>query len=195
MHPLAALAMSAVKAHLKRKEVISPPDDLPEEFLKERAGTFVTITGGTPGIEKKKRLRGCIGTYLPTKENIAKEVISNAIAAATEDFRFGPVKEEELPELSFTVYILDEPKPIEDTKELDPKKFGIIVRTAPITSTDEGLGVIFDGHRPFKTGILLPGIEGINKVEDQILMACQKAGINLKEEKIVIYKFAAKKYE
>jgi len=89
MHSLVLLAKKAVENYIKKGKVIDPPADLPEEFLKQRAGTFVTI-------EKNNQLRGCIGTYLPTKENIAQEVISNAIAAATKDDRFDPVQEEEL---------------------------------------------------------------------------------------------------
>ena len=100
---LPQLAKLALETYIKEGKVILPPPGLPERFLQEKRGTFVTL-------EKKGQLRGCIGTYLPTKENIALEVISNAIAAGTKDWRFGPVKEEELPFLSYTVYILQKPE-------------------------------------------------------------------------------------
>ena len=58
---------------------------------------------------------------------------------------------EELPYLSYTVYILSEPKPVKDIKDLDPKKFGIIVKTTPFAYPDENVGW-FDGHTPFKSG-------------------------------------------
>jgi AmmeMemoRadiSam system protein A len=170
MHPLVFLAKSAIENYIKEGKIIEPPENLPKEFLEKKAGTFVTI-------EKNGELRGCIGTYLPTRENIAKEVIYNAIAAATEDWRFGPVEKEELPYLSYTVYILSEPKLVKDLKELDPKKYGIIVKSG------------------FKSGLLLPDLEGVDTVEKQIFIACQKAGINPFEEKISIFKFTVQKFK
>jgi AmmeMemoRadiSam system protein A len=181
------LAKKAVEEFVKGGKIIEPPKDLPEEFLKKKAGTFVTI-------KKNGKLRGCIGTYLPTKENIAKEIISNAISAATEDYRFGPLQKEELAELSYTVYILSEPELVKDIKELDPKKYGIIVKTIPITSSQE-TEVVFNGHFSSKSGLLLPDLEGIETVEEQITIACQKAGIDPLKEKIIIYKFRVEKYQ
>jgi len=187
MHELVKLAKSAVENYIKEGEIISSPDGLSEEFLKKRAGTFVTIM-------KNGNLRGCIGTYLPTKENIAREIISNAIAAATEDYRFGLVQEEELPYLSYTVYILSEPELVKDISKLNPKKFGIIVKTAPITSPNR-TDVVFNGHYVSKSGLLLPDLEGIDTVDQQISIACQKGGINPEKEQILIYKFTVEKYQ
>lgn len=82
---------------------------------------------------------------------------------------------------------------VKDIKELDPKKFGIIVKTAPILSPDTD--VVFNGHMPSKSGLLLPDLEGINTVEQQISIACQKGGINPAREKILIYKFTVEKYQ
>ncbi|HOK35346.1 MAG TPA: AmmeMemoRadiSam system protein A [Candidatus Pacearchaeota archaeon] len=169
MHPLVSLAKEAVETYTKNGKIISVPKNLPQEFLNKRAGTFVTI-------EKNGELRGCIGTYLPTKENIAKEVISNAIATATKDDRFGAIREEELPDLSYTVYVLSEPQPVKDFKELDPKKYGIIIQSG------------------FKSGLLLPGLEGVDTVEEQFFITCQKAGIDHTHEPVAVYKFTAKKY-
>ncbi len=185
MHPLVLLAKSAIENYIRSGEVISPPADLPKEFLERRAGSFISIL-------KDGHLRGCIGTYLPTKENVAKEIISNAIAA-TKDYRFGCVKEEELSHLSYTVYILDEPELTKGIGELNPKKFGIIVKTISNLPTD-GINVAFDGRMPFKTGLLLPGIKGVVTIEQQISIACQKAGIDQKKEKFFIYKFTVEKY-
>lgn len=169
MHPLVSLAKEAVEAYIQEGKIILVPKKFPQEFLNQKAGVFVTI-------EKKGELRGCIGTYLPTKENIVKEVISNAITAATQDDRFGPVQKEELPDLSYTVYILSEPQPVKNFQELDPKKYGIIVKS----------GV--------KSGLLLPDLEGVETIEEQFFIACQKAGINPAHEPVAIYKFTAKKY-
>jgi len=190
MHSLVLLAKLVVENYIKEGKIIFPTEDLPEEFLKKRAGTFVTIELSS---EQKVLLRGCIGTYLPTRVNIAEEIIHNAIAAATEDYRFGPIQKEELPYLSYTVYILNEPKPVKDIKDLDPKKFGIIVKTTPFAYPNED--VVFDGHSPFKSGLLLPDLEGIDTVEEQISITCQKGGINPEKEKIIIYKFTVEKYQ
>lgn len=187
MHSLVLLAKKSVENYVKEGKIISLPDNLEREFLEKRAGTFVTI-------EKNGQLRGCIGTYLPTKENIVQEVIHNAISAATEDYRFGPVKEKELSQLSYVVYILNKPEIVKDIKELNPKKYGIIVKTASIFHPND-TDVVFNGHKPVKSGLLLPDLEGVDTVEQQISIACQKGGINPLREKIIIYKFTAVKYE
>jgi len=187
MNHYISLAKQAIENYIKEGKIISLPEGLPEEFLTRKAGTFVTIM-------KDKDLRGCIGTYLSTRENIAEEIIHNAIAAATEDYRFGPVQAEELSYLSYTVYILSEPELVKDIKELDPKKYGIIVKTMPITSPN-GTDVIFNGHIPYKSGLLLPDLDGVDTVEQQISIACQKGGIDPLREKILIYKFTVEKHQ
>ena len=186
MNPLVSLAKLAVESFIKERKIIEVPSDFPEEFLKKRAGTFVTI-------EKDGKLRGCIGTYLPTRVNIAEEIIRNAIAASTEDYRFEPIEKEELPYLSYTVYILSYPEPVKDIKELDPKKFGIIVKTTPFVYPDQE-DVVFNGHLVAKTGLLLPDLEGIDTIEKQIAIACQKGEIDPTKEKIFIYKFTVEKH-
>jgi len=186
MHPLVSLAKKAVETYIKEGKIITPPEDLPKEFLEKRAGVFVTI-------EKRGELRGCIGTYLPVRENIAKEVIFNAIASATEDWRFGEIQKEELPELSFIVYILSKPQPVKDLNELNPKKYGVIVKTSPFSPLEDDF--VLNGHQVSKTGVLLPDLEGVDTSEKQILIACQKAGIDPTREKFFVYKFTVEKYK
>jgi AmmeMemoRadiSam system protein A len=169
MNPLVSLAKSAVENYIEEKKVISVPEKFPKEFLERRAGVFVTI-------EKNGNLRGCIGTYLPVRENIAEEIIHNAIAAATEDYRFGAVKKTELSHLLYIVYILNKPEKVVDISELDPKKFGIILKAGA------------------KSGLLLPDLEGVNTVAEQISICCQKGGIVLKQDPVEIYKFTVEKY-
>jgi len=173
MNPYIQLAKKAVEKYILEGKIINPSPDLPKEMIEKRAGTFVTI-------KKGNRLRGCIGTYLPTQENIAKEIIQNAISAATEDYRFEQIKPEELPFLNYSVYILSEPKQIQNISELDPKKYGILIKTL---------------SSPLKSALLLPDLEGIETPEQQIAICCQKGGIDPYNEKIIIYKFSAKKYE
>lgn len=187
MNSLSLLAKSAIETYVKGGEIISPSGDFPKEFFNNKSGTFVTI-------EKNGQLRGCIGTYLPLRKNIAEEIIYNAIAAAAEDYRFGPIQKEELPYLSYTVYILSQPELIKDISELDPKKFGVIIKTAPINNPN-GADVVFNGHLPYKSGLLLPDLEGVDTIEKQFSIACQKAGIDREREKILIYKFTVEKYQ
>ena len=170
---LPELAKLAVETYINEGKIISLPNNLPKEFLNKKAGVFVTI-------EKQGQLRGCIGTYLSTRKNIAEEIIFNAVAAATQDYRFESIDEKELISLKYTVYILSEPEPIKDIKTLNPRKFGIIVKTHSL---------------PVKCGLLLPDLDGINTVEQQIQICCQKDGIELNSEKILIFKFTAEKYQ
>ena len=170
MNQYIQLAKSAVEKYIKEGEVIQPPQGLPAEFFQKRAGVFVTI-------ENNKQLRGCIGTYLPTKGNIAEEIIFNAISAATKDYRFNSIIKEELLYLSYTVYVLNPPEPIKNTKELNPKKYGVLVKSG------------------MKSGLLLPDLGGVDTIKQQISIACQKAGIDQEIEEITIYKFTVEKYQ
>jgi AmmeMemoRadiSam system protein A len=165
------LAKLAVDKHIKEGKTVNPPKGLPSYFFLRKAGSFITI-------EQNGKLRGCIGTYLPTKKNIAEEIIQNAISAATQDFRFSQIKNGDLEQLSYSVYILDKLKKIKDISELDPIKYGILVKS------DKG-----------KTGLLLPNLEGLNTPEKQYGAVCDKCGIILGEEETILYRFKAKKYE
>ena len=172
LSPLAMLAKKEVESYVEKGKIISIPNDFPKEFLNKKAGVFVTIN-------KNGNLRACIGTFLPTEKNIAKETIANANAAATKDWRFGPIKKEEFPFLKYEVSVLSTPIKIKDFSELDQKKYGVIVQSAEF---------------PFKKGLLLPDIEGINSPKEQILIAAQKGEIDLEKEKIILYKFTVEKY-
>lgn len=187
MHSCVLLAKEAVERYVKKGEVIEPSESLPKDLLEKRAGVFVTI-------QKKEALRGCIGTYLPTKINIAEEIICNAVAAAKEDNRFEPVKKEELPYLSYVVYILGSLEPVENTDALDPKNFGIIVKTGPLAFPNQK-NIVVDSALPYKTGLLLPDLKEVDTAEQQISIACQKGNIDPETEKLFIYKFAVEKYE
>jgi AmmeMemoRadiSam system protein A len=167
MHPFVNLAKKAIEEYVRDRKVITPPEDLPPE-MRQRAGVFVSL-------KKNKQLRGCIGTIMPATENIAEEIIKNAIAAATEDPRFYPVQPEELDEIEYSVDVLSEPEKVESLSELDPKKYGVIV---------------VKGHRK---GLLLPDLEGVDTVEEQLRIAKMKAGI-LPDEDCEIYRFTVKRY-
>ncbi|HPX04287.1 MAG TPA: AMMECR1 family protein, partial [Synergistaceae bacterium] len=118
---------------------------------------------------------GCIGTISATEENIAKEIIQNAISAAVRDPRFPPVTSSELKDLVYSVDILGETEDIDSPEELDVKKYGVIVSSG------------------YKKGLLLPNLEGIDSVDEQIWIAMQKAGIR-KGERIRLQRFEVVRY-
>lgn len=150
---LARLSLETYVTTGKRAEM---PDGLPEEMTSRRAGVFVSL-------KKDGRLRGCIGTISPTAESIAAEIMHNAVSAGTEDPRFDPVEEDELPQLVYSVDVLGEPEPISSMDELDPRRYGVIVTK---------------GHR---RGLLLPNLEGVDTARQQVDIALQKAGIHRDE--------------
>lgn len=145
------------------------PDIPPEmENLKsEKKAAFVSL-------KKDGRLRGCIGTILPCYNNLAEEIAYNAASAATRDPRFMPVEKEELNEIVYSVDILEKPEPC--TKEdLDPKRYGVIV------------------SKGSRRGLLLPDLEGVDTVEEQLSIALQKAGIR-EDEDYKIERFIVTRY-
>ncbi len=166
--PQVRLAQETIQAYVKTGKVIRPHPDLPDE-MKKRAGVFVSL-------KKFGQLRGCIGTFEPTQENIAQEIITNAIASSTRDPRFPPVKEEELKDLAISVDVLSPPEPVSSPEELDPKRYGVIVESG------------------WRRGLLLPDLEGVDTVEYQISIAQQKAGIG-KDEPVKLYRFEVIRYK
>jgi len=168
MHPLVKLAKETIERFVLKGETLKPPAELSSE-MKVRAGVFVSI-------KKKGELRGCIGTFSPYTKNVASEIIQNAISAATQDPRFPPVSPEELNSLEYSVDVLTEPEKVSSKMELDPKKYGVIVKS---------------GER---RGLLLPDLEGVDTVAYQISIASMKAGISPSED-IELYRFEVKRYK
>jgi|SRR5581483_2601356 AmmeMemoRadiSam system protein A len=171
-HPLVALARRAIEEYVRCGE---RPRVAAEEFsdagLPERAGVFVSIH------KKNGDLRGCVGTFLPTRANLAEEVIENAIASATRDPRFYPIQEWELDDLDISVDVLSEPEPIQSISELDPQVYGVIV-------TDrEGV----------RRGLLLPMLEQVKTAEQQVAIAREKAFIGA-DEPVNLFRFRVQRF-
>jgi AmmeMemoRadiSam system protein A len=170
-HPLVELARQTIETYVREGQVIDPPDKLGPE-MEQSAGAFVSLH------DRHGQLRGCIGTFLPTRHNVALEVIHNAISAATRDPRFPPVAADELKGLNIKVDVLSAPEPVSGPQELDPKRYGVIVQA------QQGW------HR---RGLLLPDLEGVDTVEEQIRICRLKAGID-PEEAIEISRFEVVRY-
>ena len=150
------LERESVEAWVRRHERIAVQEGLPEEMLARRAGTFVSL-------HKDGNLRGCIGTIMATRRNIAEEIIENGISACSRDPRFLPVTADELSSLEISVDVLGDLEPIDSPEELDVKRYGVIV------------------SRGRKRGLLLPNLDGVDTVEEQIRIARQKGGIGESE--------------
>lgn len=163
------LARLSLETYIKTGTYAKLPDNLPDEMINNKAGVFVTI-------KKYGELRGCIGTISPVRENIAQEILQNAVSAAVEDPRFPPVREEELLDLVYSVDVLKEAEPISSMEELDVKKYGVIVSA---------------GRR---RGLLLPNLEGIDTVEQQVSIAKKKAGI-YKNEDVKLERFEVVRHQ
>ena len=164
-----ALAKKTIDVYVKEKRKIGVPTNLPVEMLNKKSGVFVSI-------HKHGNLRGCIGTFLPVQDCVAKEIIENAISASTKDPRFLPIEKEELKDLEIHVDILTTPEKVSSKDELNPKKYGIIV------------------YKGYQRGLLLPDLEGIDTVDEQIEIAKKKAGIKLDED-VLMERFEAVRHE
>ena len=151
------LAWQSVESWVLYRRVMDVPEGLPEAIARRRAGAFVSI-------HKQGRLRGCIGTIAPTQDSLAEEIIQNAVSAAARDPRFDPIRADELRWLEISVDVLGEPEDIASEDALDVRRYGVIVSR---------------GHR---RGLLLPDLEGVDTVQQQVAIARQKAGIGPKEK-------------
>ncbi|KKM10012.1 hypothetical protein SY88_15255 [Clostridiales bacterium PH28_bin88] len=162
------LARASLEAYVREGREIPVPEEVPPD-LAVPAGAFVSL-------KKHGELRGCIGTVGPTHPSVAAEIIHNAIQAGTEDPRFNPVRPEELDELVYSVDILQPSEPIKGLEDLDPKRYGVIVRS---------------GRR---SGLLLPDLEGVDTAEEQVAIAKRKAGIG-PHEKCQMERFEVIRYK
>lgn len=153
-----ALARRTIEEYVRTGRQIQVPEDLPQEMYDERAGVFVSIK------KQDARLRGCIGTIQAVQRCIAEEIIQNAVSAAVKDPRFAPITQEELDSLVISVDVLGGMEPVASPKELDVRRYGVVVTSG------------------YRRGLLLPNLEGVDTVEDQIAIAKQKAGIGWQEE-------------
>ncbi|MGI6591304.1 MAG: AmmeMemoRadiSam system protein A [Eggerthellaceae bacterium] len=153
--PYVALARYSFENFTRTGRRVTVPDGLPVEMTARRAGAFVSL-------HEHGELRGCIGTIAATEDNLAEEIISNAIAACSRDPRFPPVEVSELADLVCSVDVLGDAEPCE-LEDLDPRRYGVIVSNG------------------WSRGLLLPDLEGVDTVMQQVDIARRKAGIGPNE--------------
>jgi pyruvate formate lyase activating enzyme len=167
LHPIAKLAKETVESYVRHGKKPEPGELTPE--MSERAGVFVSL-------HEHGQLRGCIGTFEPVQANVAEEIMENAISSATRDPRFPPVTADELDDLEYKVDVLTQPEPVIDVSELDAKRYGVIVESG------------------FRRGLLLPDLEGVDTVEEQIRICRLKAGID-PNEPVDLYRFEVRRFK
>jgi len=162
--PLVGLARRAIEAYVRGREVISATETFDKQ--PRRAGVFVSLhlPDGS--------LRGCIGTTEPHQGSIEEEIVANAISAATRDPRFYPLEQNELGGLDISVDVLGVPEEVSGPEELDARKYGVIVRT-------------IDGRQ----ALLLPDLEGVDTVEQQLRISCRKGGIDPVADQYRLFRF------
>ena len=172
MDPLVALARAGVE-HAARRGVSleTVPEALAEALSTGPGACFVSLH------DARGALRGCIGTLAPTRATLAEEILANAFAAARRDRRFAPLEPGELPGLSVKVDVLSVPEPALGLEDLDPGRYGVVV-TGP------------RGER----GVLLPDLEGIDTAEQQVRIACRKAGLAWGSEAITLQRFTVERH-
>ncbi|MBR0397484.1 MAG: AmmeMemoRadiSam system protein A [Eubacterium sp.] len=161
--PYVRLARQSLESYILKRQKIRVPEELPEEMKTRQAGVFVSI-------HKHDRLRGCIGTILPTTGSIAEEIIRNAISASTQDPRFEPITPDELKWLDVSVDVLGDPEQINSIDELDVRRYGVIVTSGA------------------RRGLLLPDLDGVDTPEQQVSIARRKGGID-EDEPVVLERF------
>jgi MEMO1 family protein len=176
-HAAVKLASDAIRQYLADgtklnfKEYMEkyPEDSFLKEALKVKAGAFVSLHSG-------RKLRGCIGTIEAVQDHLGNEIISNAIQAATEDPRFLPVQLEELKNLDVKVDVMGDLESVDMPDELDVQKYGVVVESG------------------YRRGLLLPALDGVKTVEQQLSIACQKAGIS-ENEPFKMYRFTVTRFQ
>jgi AmmeMemoRadiSam system protein A len=147
---LIQLAKDAITSYITKRETPLYKTDDPA-FLR-KSGVFVTI-------RQKGALRGCIGRLQPDMP-LYRVVQEIAVAAATSDPRFPPIKKEEIQGLEFKIAVLSPLQRI-TTDEVQVGKHGLLIA--------------HQGHR----GVLLPDVPVSRGWDRETFLAnlCLKAGL------------------
>ena len=139
--------------------------------LNLRRGAFVTL-------HKKGELKGCIGSFT-SDEPLYKVIPKMSVESASHDYRFEPVRAEELNDITIEISVLSEPKLIDDWRNIRLGIDGVIIR------------------KGFSSGVFLPQVATETKWDlDTFLgqLCSQKAGLpwaSYKDPATKIYTFQA----
>ncbi len=165
---LPEVAREAIRARLENRKPRPRVD--PHGALAHPVPLFVTLKIGG-------ELRGCMGELAAHQDDLVEETMDRAVAAAFEDPRFPAMTEAELDLAEIDVTLLGPLEPVGSPDELDPQRYGVEVTSRK-------------GHR----AVLLPAIEGIDTVDEQVRIACRKAGFD-PDDGVAIRRFEALKID
>lgn len=149
---LLKIARDAVRAYVSERRKIKIDEE--DRRLLTREGAFVSVY-----VDGK--LRGCIG-HIIGDQPLCRTVRDLAMASATEDHRFDPIRKDELDRVQIEISVLSVPRRIYDNDEIELGKHGVII-------TGKG-----------KRGVFLPQVATTTGWDKETFMAelcTQKAGL------------------
>lgn len=115
------VARESLEAHLKGEKAALP--QATSQTLSQPSGVFVTLHRGG-------RLRGCIG-YLEAMKPLLAAVQEMAVAAAFQDPRFPPLRQDELADLDVEISVLSPMFQIKHIEEIQVGRDGIYLERDP----------------------------------------------------------------
>lgn len=145
------IARQAIIQMVKSGEEYIEPRE--ERRLNQRNGCFVTI-------KQDGQLRGCIGNF-QSEVPLFREVAQMAIASATQDPRFYPMKPSDLDNFSLEISVLSPLQKIDDISEIEVGRHGIYL------------------EKSFHRGVLLPQVAAEHDWDRVTFLqqTCLKAGL------------------
>lgn len=164
---LLRIARETLQQYLEKGTI--PKYEVNEPGLRQKSGAFVTL-------EKKGQLRGCIG-HMTSDQELYRTVQEMAIAAATEDPRFPPLRANELVDITIEISVLSPLYYVRDVGEIQVGRDGLYIISGPYA------------------GVLLPQVAtewGWNR-EEFLQQVCLKAGLpsNAWQKGAMLYRFEA----
>jgi AmmeMemoRadiSam system protein A len=166
---LLEIARQTIAAHAAGKPL--PVFQETAAGLNLKRGCFVTL-------REHGNLRGCIGLFT-SDEPLYRSVQAMAVASSSQDYRFSPVRPQEMKDIVIEISVLSEPALIDDWKKIRLGTDGVIVR------------------RGFSSGVFLPQVAaetGWNLETFLGELCSQKAGLApdcYKDPQTKIYTFQA----
>ncbi len=139
-----------IRGVLTGEEYIEPRE---EKSLNRRSGCFVTI-------RQSGKLRGCIGNF-QSELPLFREVARMALASATRDPRFYPMKEADLEAFDVEISVLSPLSKVDSTEEIEVGIHGIYI------------------EKGFYRGVLLPQVATEHGWDRATFLkqTCVKAGL------------------
>lgn len=162
------IARETVESYVRSRTV--PQFEVNEPALLQKVGAFVTL-------KANGHLRGCIG-HVEGVKPLYETIVEMAIAAATQDPRFSPVRENELDDLEIEISVMTPLQRIENPEDIEVGVHGILLR------------------RGFRSGLLLPQVATEHNWDRTTFLnhACLKAGLapqDWQDPQTEIYVFSA----